>query len=58
MSKPQDDRQGPLIVREITGDALNDLVVLLSSEGLPIEDVAEPERRFFAVLIGGGETVG
>ena len=58
MSKPQDDRQGPLIVHEITGDALNDLVVLLASEGLPIEDVAEPERRFFVFLNGGGETVG
>jgi len=50
MSKPRGDRQVPPGVREISRDSLNDLVTLLASEGLPIEDVAEPERRFFAFL--------
>ena len=35
-------------MHKISGDAVNDLVTLFASEGLPIEDVAEPERRFFA----------
>src|SRR5215469_17449417 len=58
MSKPRGDRQVPPGVREISRDSLNDLVTLLASEGLPIEDVAEPERRFFAFFNADGATVG
>jgi N-acetylglutamate synthase-like GNAT family acetyltransferase len=48
----------PLDIREISGGSLHGLIPLLASEGLPTEDVAEPERRFFAFLDAGGATLG
>jgi N-acetylglutamate synthase-like GNAT family acetyltransferase len=58
MPKVQTDRRARLHVREISSESLDDLITLLASEGLPTDDVAETDRKFFAFSDANGSIVG
>ena len=57
MTSLQTDRPAGLRVREISGASVHALITLLASEGLPTDDVAEADRRFFAFSDANGSIV-
>ena len=58
MCKRKATSQSNLNVREITREPLDSLVALVAAEGLPTDDIGEPDRRFFAFSDAQGIMVG